>query len=132
MSKIPPWRSVSLGWPLAAVEITPLETALADSRCLKSVASAIGSAEALLLSCDVISRLWDRAVGQGVRQFRSTSREHEAWQGVTQLIASIRRVTDRGGVLICRLDLPSPSCRVGRAADDPLFSRAAEINCYHA
>jgi len=132
MMKTPPSRTVSLGWPLAAVEIAHLETSLADSRCLKSVTSALGSAEALLLSCDAISRLWDRAVGEGTRQFRSTSREHEAWQGLTQLLTALKRFRDRGGVLICRLDLPSPACRVGRAADDPLFPRAAAINCYDA
>ena len=132
MNKTPLSRSVSLGWPLAAVEITPLETSLADSRCLKSVTSALGGAEALLLSCDAISRLWDRAVGEGTRQFRSTSREHEAWQGLTQLLTALKRFRDRGGVLICRLDLPSPACRVGRAADDPLFPRASAFNCYDA
>ncbi len=132
MMKTSPSRSVSLGWQLAAVEIAPLETSLADSRCLKTVASAIGGAEALLLSCDAVSRLWDRAVGEGTRQFRSTSREHEAWQGLTQLLAALTRFRDRGGVLICRLDLPSPACRVGRAADDPLFPRTATINCYDA
>ena len=132
MMKTPPSRSVSLGWPLAAVEIAPLEASLADSRCLKSVVSAIGGAEALLLSCDAISRLWDRAVGEGTRQFRSTSREHEAWQGLTQLLTALKRFRDRGGVLICRLDLPSPACHVGRAADGPLFPRTATINCYDA
>ena len=130
--KTPPSRTVLLGWQLTAVEIAPLEASLADSRCLKSVVSAIGGAEALLLSCDAVSRLWDRAVGEGTRQFRSTSREHEAWQGLTQLLTALKRFRDRGGVLICRLDLPSPACRVGRAADDPLFPRTATINCYDA
>lgn len=124
--------TVSLGWQLAAVEIAALETSLADSRCLKSAASAIAGAESLLLSCDTISRLWDRAVGEGTRQFRSTSREHEAWQGLTQLLAALSRFRDRGGVLVCRLDLPSPACRVGRAADDPMFPRTTAINCYDA
>lgn len=132
MMKTSPSRSVSLGWQLAAVEIAPLETSLADSRCLKTVASAIGGAEAILLSCDAVSRLWDRAVGEGTRQFRSTSREHEAWQGLTQLLTALKRFRDRGGVLVCRLDLPSPACRVGRAADDPLFPRTATINCFDA
>lgn len=132
MKKTSPSGTISLGWQLAAVEIAPLETSLADSRCLKSAAGAIAGAEALLLSCDAVSRLWDRAVGEGTRQFRSTSREHEAWQGLTQLLAALSRFRGRGGVLVCRLDLPSPACRVRRAADDPMFPGTTTINCYDA
>jgi hypothetical protein len=63
-----PRRILALGWQLEAAEVAPLAISLGDDRGLAVVAEAIDGASALLLSCDAISRLWDRAVGESPPQ----------------------------------------------------------------
>ncbi len=125
-------RIIAIGWQLEAAEIAQHEVSLCDDRAVAAIADAISSARALLLSCDAISGLWERAVGECPRQFRSAAREEEAWRRLVQLLIAVRRLLDRGGELICRLDLPSPACRVGKGIEHSLFPKAAQIDCYDA
>ncbi|MBX9790564.1 MAG: hypothetical protein K2Y37_16720 [Pirellulales bacterium] len=124
-------RTVALGWQLEAAEVVLLEVSGSDGH-LSKVVDAIDSARALFLSCDAVSRLWDRAIGGSPRRFRSAAREDEAWQGLAELLAAVRRFLDRDGVLFCRLDLPSPACRVAKPIEHALFPRSAKIDCYDA
>ncbi|MGD9646405.1 MAG: hypothetical protein AB7U73_11890 [Pirellulales bacterium] len=124
-------RIVALGWQLEAFEIAPLAVTVDDDRGVEIVAEAIGTAGAVLLSCAAISRIWDRAVGESPR-FRSAVHEEESWRRLVRLLSALRQLLDRGGALVCRLDLPSPACSVARPLEHPLFPQRERIDCYDA
>lgn len=120
---MPALNVASIGWDLdhAAVQAVEVDGTVSLAR-----------ADAAFLAVDAVSQLWRRAVGEPVRSFRAATLEHEAWQKLSSLIGELRRLLARGGLLVCRLDVPSSLCRVVVRPSDPHFPPGSELNAYHA
>jgi hypothetical protein len=118
-----PLACASIGWNLDSPHIVPLEP---DSP------GQLDQVDAIFLSIDRVSDLWARAVGHPLKSFRSSVFESEAWQRLSHFNRQLQRFLARGGLLVCRLDLPTSRCQVRFRPDDEGFPAAFELNAYRA
>lgn len=113
----------TLGWELAHPRIT---SAAIDNP------DALAQTDVLFLAIDCVGDIWARAIGEPVRSFRSASLERDAWQRLLGLVRALRQLIERGGRIVCRLDLPTSSCQVRERPNDPRFPTGNELNPYLA
>lgn len=121
--EITPLTCASIAWDLPHAQVMPVEP---------TEPQRLHETDVVFLAVDRVSDLWIRAVGEPTRSFRSTQLEREAWQALTALNRQLHRVVDRGGLIVCRLDLPSSRCQVRDVPDDPWFPGSFELNAYQA
>lgn len=120
---------------MAALVYTTLGWELVHARIISATIDdldALAQADVMFLSIDCIGEIWARAIGEPVRSFRSASLERDAWERLSGLIRVLRQLIERGGRIVCRLDLPTSSCQVRERPNDPWFPAGSELNPYQA